>query len=59
MEEDKVVDLMAALEASVKSAKEARRRHPGAAHAAAEGAAGDGDAPKAAAPAKKRTRKSA
>ncbi len=31
MEEDKVVDLMAALEASVKSAKAARTRHPAAA----------------------------
>ena len=47
MEEDKVVDLMAALEASVKSAKEARQRHP---------AAGSDDEP---APAKKRARKSA
>jgi non-homologous end joining protein Ku len=28
MEEDKVVDLMAALEASVQSAKAARQRHP-------------------------------
>ena len=50
MEEDKVVDLMAALEASVKSAKAARQRHP---------AAGtDGDEEQAV-PAKKRARKSA
>jgi DNA end-binding protein Ku len=48
MEEDKVVDLMAALEASVKSAKAARQRHP---------AAGNDEEP--AAPAKKRARKSA
>jgi DNA end-binding protein Ku len=48
MEEDKVVDLMAALEASVKSAKEARKRHP----------AGEPEDAKAA-PAKKRARKSA
>jgi DNA end-binding protein Ku len=47
MEEDKVVDLMAALEASVKSAKQARQRHP---------AAGADEEP---APAKKRARKSA
>lgn len=51
--EDKVVDLMAALEASVKEAKEARKRHPA---AAADGKAGA--APKRA-PAKKRVRKSA
>jgi DNA end-binding protein Ku len=49
MEEDKVVDLMAALEASVKSAKAARQRHP---------AAGS-DEEEPAAPAKKRARKSA
>jgi DNA end-binding protein Ku len=49
MEEDKVVDLMAALEASVKSAKAARQRHPAAAK--------DDEQP--AAPAKKRARKSA
>ena len=48
--EDKVVDLMAALEASVKEAKAARKRHP---------AAGDADEAEEAAPAKKRTRKSA
>lgn len=53
VEEDKVVDLMAALEASVKSAKEARKRHP----AGAPGA--DGAADQDAAPAKKRARKSA
>jgi DNA end-binding protein Ku len=35
--EDKVVDLMAALEASVRDAKEARKRHP-----TAKAAAGDG-----------------
>jgi DNA end-binding protein Ku len=52
MAEDKVVDLMAALEASVKEAKAARGRHPaGAPEAEAE--------PKKAAPAKKRARKSA
>ncbi len=50
--EDKVVDLMAALEASVKEAKAARGRHPAAA-APEEAAASE------AAPAKKRTRKSA
>lgn len=44
--EDKVVDLMAALEASVKEAKAARKRHPA-------------GAPETAAPAKKRVRKSA
>ena len=49
MSEDKVVDLMAALEASVKEAKAARTRHPA-------GAPADEDEP---APAKKRTRKSA
>jgi DNA end-binding protein Ku len=49
----KVVDLMAALEASVKAAKDARKRHP------AAGAAED-EAPAKAAPAKpKRVRKSA
>ena len=48
MAEDKVVDLMAALEASVKEAKAARKRHP----------AGSPEAEEAA-PAKKRTRKSA
>jgi DNA end-binding protein Ku len=59
MEEDKVVDLMAALEASVKSAKEARRRHP-AASADENGEVKDGDGEaKPAARAKKRTRKSA
>ena len=50
MTEDKVVDLMAALEASVKEAKAARKRHPAGSPAAEE---------EAAAPAKKRTRKSA
>ncbi len=49
MSEDKVVDLMAALEASVKEAKAARKRHP----------AGSPDAEDEAEPAKKRTRKSA
>ena len=48
MSEDKVVDLMAALEASVKEAKAARTRHPAGAPAEDEPA-----------PAKKRTRKSA
>jgi DNA end-binding protein Ku len=56
MEEDKVVDLMAALEASVQSAKDARRRHPA---AAADGAEDGEAAPKAAPRAKKRTRKTA
>ena len=51
MTEDKVVDLMAALEASVKEAKAARTRHPAGAPATDEEAT--------AAPAKKRTRKSA
>jgi len=49
MSEDKVVDLMAALEASVKEAKAARTRHPAGAPAAED----------AAEPVKKRTRKSA
>jgi DNA end-binding protein Ku len=49
MSEDKVVDLMAALEASVKEAKAARKRHP----------AGSPEAEDEAEPAKKRTRKSA
>ncbi|MDP1807565.1 MAG: Ku protein, partial [Acidimicrobiales bacterium] len=48
--EDKVVDLMAALEASVKEAKSARKRHPAGAPAADE---------EQAEPAKKRARKSA
>jgi DNA end-binding protein Ku len=48
--EDKVVDLMAALEASVKEAKAARKRHPAGSPATGE------DKPQ---PAKKRTRKSA
>jgi DNA end-binding protein Ku len=51
MEDDKVVDLMAALEASVKSAKAARQRHPA--------AGADEDDDDKAATAKKRTRKSA
>ena len=49
MTEDKVVDLMAALEASVKEAKASRKRHP----------AGAPEAEDKAEPAKKRTRKSA
>ena len=49
MSDDKVVDLMAALEASVKAAKAARQRHP----------AGAPESDEPAAPAKKRTRKSA
>jgi DNA end-binding protein Ku len=49
--EDKVIDLMAALEASVKEAKAARQRHP----AGADGTAEAADE----APAKKRARKSA
>ena len=41
MSEDKVVDLMAALEASVKEAKAARKRHPaGAARGRGRGRAG-------------------
>jgi DNA end-binding protein Ku len=56
MDEDKVVDLMAALEASVQSAKKARQRHP----AGAPEAEADSDAKsKAKAPAKKRAKKSA
>lgn len=51
MEENKVVDLMAALEASVKSAKEARQRHP------AASTNGDEEAQKA--PTKRRARRSA
>jgi len=50
--EDKVVDLMAALEASVKEAKAARRRHP-AGHDGSESESED------ARPTKKRSRKSA
>lgn len=38
--EEKVVDLMAALEASVRDAKEARKRHPAAAAVAGDGEAG-------------------
>jgi len=49
MAEDKVVDLMAALEASVKEAKAARQRHPAGAPEAAEEPS----------PAKKRARRSA
>jgi DNA end-binding protein Ku len=54
LNEDKVVDLMAALEASVKEAKAARKRHPAAAAEPAKAEAG-------AAPAtvNKRARKSA
>lgn len=52
MEEDKVVDLMAALEASVQSAKAARQRHPA-------GAPEEEAGTKAKAPAKKRAKKSA
>ena len=54
MEEDKVVDLMAALEASVQSAKAARQRHP----AGAPEEEGTGTS-KEKAPAKKRAKKSA
>jgi len=56
MEPDKVIDLMAALEASVAAAKSARGRHP-TAHDGAEadaGVAGAGEEPPAKAP---RTRK--
>ncbi|HZA75420.1 MAG TPA: Ku protein, partial [Acidimicrobiales bacterium] len=55
--EEKVVDLMAALEASVKDAKEARRRHP-TAKAGAGGAAGDGDGAKPAAGGRAKSTKS-
>ena len=41
--EEKVVDLMAALEASVRDAKEARKRHPTAKAAAGGGGSGEGD----------------
>jgi DNA end-binding protein Ku len=51
MEEDKVVDLMAALEASVQSAKAARQRHPA--------GADDGDAKAEKATAKKAPAKKA
>lgn len=51
MSEDKVVDLMAALEASVKEAKAARQRHPAGAPTADEKAEAE--------PVKKRARKSA
>jgi DNA end-binding protein Ku len=52
---DKVVDLMAALEASVAAAKESRKRHPTGrlAEKSADGEAGDGAKPKKQAPAKK------
>ncbi len=55
LSEDKVVDLMAALEASVKEAKAARQRHPSA-HADEDGAEAEVEAKPAA---KKRSRKSA
>jgi DNA end-binding protein Ku len=55
MEEDKVVDLMAALEASVQSAKAARQRHPAGAE---DDAKADKPAPAKKAAAKK-ARKSA
>jgi DNA end-binding protein Ku len=42
--EEKVVDLMAALEASVRDAKEARKRHPTAKAAAGGGGADEDDA---------------
>jgi DNA end-binding protein Ku len=51
---DKVVDLMAALEASVAAAKEARKRHPAAGTADADA---DADEDEAAEPAKKPARK--
>jgi DNA end-binding protein Ku len=52
---DKVVDLMAALEASVAAAKESRKRHPTGrpAEKSADGEAADGEKPKKRAPAKK------
>jgi DNA end-binding protein Ku len=52
-DEGKVVDLMAALEASVKSARAARTRHPG----ASEDTAADEDAEPAKKPAKKTTKR--
>ncbi|MEQ8840676.1 MAG: Ku protein [Acidimicrobiales bacterium] len=52
---DKVIDLMAALEASVKEAKKARGRHP----AAGKGPAGKGAGKGGAKPAKKAAKKSA
>ncbi len=52
MSEDKVVDLMAALEASVKEAKAARTRHPA-------GAPEEDDKVDDAEPVKKRARKTA
>jgi DNA end-binding protein Ku len=57
-EPEKVIDLMAALEASVAAAKEARGRHP-TAHADGEAAEDEGEAPKARRPRKARARKSA
>jgi DNA end-binding protein Ku len=67
-DDSSVVDLMAALEASVADAREARKRHPTAAEAGTKGAAGgdgataggeeDGEKPKRKAPAK-RAKKSA
>jgi DNA end-binding protein Ku len=45
--EEKVVDLMAALEASVRDAKEARKRHPTAKAAAGGGGADEDDADEA------------
>jgi DNA end-binding protein Ku len=52
--EEKVVDLMAALEASVRDAKEARKRHPTAKAAAGDGA--DEDDASGAKPARRSTK---
>ena len=57
VEETKVVDLLAALEASVKDARAARKRHPAAAEA--EPAAGEEPAEEKPAPKKTRAKKSA
>lgn len=59
-EDDKVVDIMAALEASIAEAKKARKRHPAASTAAADDADADADAPaKPAAKPRKATKKAA
>ena len=62
-EDSRVVDLLAALEASVAAAKESRQRHPTALPAdgdAADGEAGDDEAPAAKKPAaRSRSRRSA
>jgi DNA end-binding protein Ku len=59
-EEPKVVDLLAALEASVKEARESRKRHPAAGDAAADAGSDDAeDTPAEEAKPKKRAKKSA